>query len=181
MLNKKMSTYIIILCVLITTRSYAARPGITGGYGSYWHWEDMYDYVQNTFDTVRVANTGFLFGGYLEFPIGNFAITPATDIFIVRENTYEGRYIDVVSGLQWKFYPISSQAKFAPFLGIEPELHMMWGGMLPVFCFGFSGIVGVNIGITDGLQLPIQLSYGTMSAEYTDYTTFAVKLGISGR
>lgn len=181
MLNKKMSMYVIILCVLMTTRIYAARPGITGGYGSYWHWETVINYYQDTLYSGRETFSGFLFGGYLEIPISNFSVTPAIDLFIVSGDNYDGGFIDFINAIQWKFYPISQDVKFAPFIGIEPELHMWWGGMLPVFYFGFSGIAGVNIKITDGLQLPIQLSYGTLSAEYDDFTTFAVKLGISTR
>ncbi len=170
MFKKTLSVCILIMCGIMITPINAASIGITAGYGYYW--EESYG--------ERNSYSGFTLGGDLEFPVGNFAIAPTLNFWMGSESEYGNQIIGLISTWALKYYPLSPKARVAPYIGVEPALHIMSGGWMPVLYFGFNGLIGISINLSDYLQIPIQLSCGLLFAERgTKINTGTVKLGLA--
>jgi hypothetical protein len=142
---------------------------------------------------VQAASTGALAGyswyrapddnlhgiklrGYVDIPVANFVISPALSYWIGSDG--RGRLYDITESLAFKYYPISTQARVAPYFGIEPTMHILYV-TLPAAHFGIHGILGADISLSDKLRVPIQSSYGNIFAHDANVQIFTIMIGLT--
>ena len=161
MLKRSALIFILAICVILVTCVEAVNIGALTGYS----WYRAPD------DNLR----GIKLQGYMDIPVANFVISPALSYWIGSDG--EGRLYDLTESLAFKYYPISTQARVAPYFGFEPTMHILYV-TLPAAHFGIHGILGADINLSGKLRMPIQSSYGNIFAHDANVQVFTIMVGL---
>ncbi|UCG29746.1 MAG: hypothetical protein JSV53_09605 [candidate division WOR-3 bacterium] len=154
---------VCVVCIGMIRSSSAARIGGLMGFGHYW--------------AEGGGLSGFALSGYVDLLSGAFDISPTVSYWIGSE--YGIGVSDLTPGIALKYYFPAPGAKAVPYIGFEPQLHILSVLGFTESYFGFSAFAGVGVNVSKSTQIPIQASYGLIFGEGSTLNNFTVKAGVA--
>lgn len=154
---------LLLLCVMLSTPSAAAKIGAMGGFGPYWVEGDNF---------VGLAVTGYV-------DILGLGLDLSPTVGFWTGTVFGVRLTDVTPALAFKYNFATPGAQFAPYVGFAPALHFWFASGQSETYLGIYALGGVAINISRRTQMPIQIDFGFIFAEGRTVNTFIAKIGLA--
>lgn len=165
------SIQVLLMCLVTTSLLKASTIGLKAGYGYYWGEEygESFSYP------------GFALAGCVDVTVKHLVISPSLGLWTGNSDEYSVRRFDLMPTLALKYHIFSPKSTISPYLGVEPALHMVSAGWLPVLYFGLNGLLGIEMHLSDQMSVPVEMSYGRIFAEHegAKVNTFTIMMGLA--